>query len=83
MNYAKKVNAGLVLIMTDTESEGLFSDSYSQKLVYRCATAVPSLPSQYLSSWCSSSSLSVLRFFRVFGFGAFCFFCLDRDCAEV
>jgi len=46
MNYAKKVNAGLVLIMTDTESEGLFSDSYSQKLVYRCATPILSIHSR-------------------------------------
>ena len=46
MNYAKKVNAGLVVIMTDTESEGLFMDSYSQKLVYKSATPILSIHSR-------------------------------------
>ncbi len=33
IEYAKQVGAGLMLIMTDTESSGIFMDSYSQQLV--------------------------------------------------
>ena len=32
--------------MTDTESEGLFMDSYSQKLVYNSATPILSIHSR-------------------------------------
>lgn len=33
IEHAKKVNAGLLMIMTETESAGYFMDSYSQQLV--------------------------------------------------
>jgi K+-sensing histidine kinase KdpD len=46
MTYATHVNAGLILIMTETESEGLFMDSYSQKLVYSSEIPVMSIHSR-------------------------------------
>lgn len=33
IEYGQKVNASLILIMTETESSGIFMDSYSQQLV--------------------------------------------------
>jgi nucleotide-binding universal stress UspA family protein len=46
MEYSKEINAGLLLIMTETESSGLFMDSYSQQLVNQSTVPVMSVHSR-------------------------------------
>ncbi|PCJ66329.1 MAG: hypothetical protein COA58_06015 [Bacteroidetes bacterium] len=46
ITYAEEVNAGLMLIMTETESAGLFMDSYSQQLVNHSSVPVMSIHSR-------------------------------------
>jgi nucleotide-binding universal stress UspA family protein len=46
IEYAKKVDAGLLLIMTETESAGVFMDSYSQQLVNHSPIPVMSIHSR-------------------------------------
>jgi len=41
--YAEEVEAGLILIMSETESSGLFRDSYSQQLVNHSTVPVMSI----------------------------------------
>ena len=44
--YGEKVNAGLMMIMTETESSGIFMDSYSQQLVNSSPIPVMSVHSR-------------------------------------
>jgi len=46
ISYAEEVGAGLMLIMTETESSGLFMDSYSQQLVNHSSVPVMSIHSR-------------------------------------
>ncbi|MBR9860149.1 universal stress protein [bacterium] len=46
IEHAKKVDAGLLLIMTETESAGVFMDSYSQQLVNTSPIPVMSIHSR-------------------------------------
>ena len=46
ISYAEEVNAGLMLLMTETESGGLFMDSYSQQLVNHSSVPVMSIHSR-------------------------------------
>lgn len=46
ISYAEEVGAGLMLIMTETESSGLFMDSYSQQLVNHSTVPVMSIHSR-------------------------------------
>lgn len=46
ITQAETVNAGLIMIMTDTESSGLFMDSYSQQLVNTSPIPVMSIHSR-------------------------------------
>ncbi len=46
VEHSKKVNAGLLMIMTETESAGYFMDSYSQQLVNTCPVPVMSVHSR-------------------------------------
>jgi nucleotide-binding universal stress UspA family protein len=46
IEYGAKVNAGLMLIMTETESAGVFMDSYSQQLVNSSPIPVMSVHSR-------------------------------------
>jgi nucleotide-binding universal stress UspA family protein len=43
ISYAEEVEAGLILIMSETESSGLFKGSYSQQLVKRSTVPVMSI----------------------------------------
>jgi nucleotide-binding universal stress UspA family protein len=46
LEYALEVKAGLVLIMTETESSGLFMDTYSQQLVNQSPVPIMSIHSR-------------------------------------
>ena len=46
IEYAEEVNAGLMLMMTETESAGWFMDSYSQQLVNRSTVPVMTIHSR-------------------------------------
>lgn len=46
VSYAEEVNAGLMLIMTETESSGVFMDTYSQQLVNHSTVPVMSIHSR-------------------------------------
>ena len=46
ISYAEEVSAGLMLLMTETESSGLFMDSYSQQLVNSSTVPVMSIHSR-------------------------------------
>ncbi|MDB4107695.1 universal stress protein [Bacteroidia bacterium] len=43
IEYAEEVNAGLMMIMSETESSGLFMDSYSQQLVNNSTVPIMSI----------------------------------------
>jgi len=46
ISYAEEIEAGLMLIMSETESGGLFKDSYSQQLVKHSTVPVMSIHSR-------------------------------------
>ena len=46
ISYGEEVNAGLMLIMTETESAGLFMGTYAQQLVNSSTLPVMSIHSR-------------------------------------